>query len=78
MPATTYVPVEVYLKSSEYEPDAEYVDGEIEEHPMGEYDHSSWQQAILRWFWLREIEWTYASAPNCGYGCRPPGSGCRM
>ncbi|MBB6142168.1 hypothetical protein HNQ77_000106 [Silvibacterium bohemicum] len=40
--AHTSVPVEVYLRSS-YEPDAEYVDGEIEERPMGEYEHSSWQ-----------------------------------
>jgi hypothetical protein len=37
----THVPVEVYLKSS-YEPDAEYVDGVIEERPMGEFDHCSW------------------------------------
>ena len=35
-----YVPVEVYLRSS-YEPDAEYVDGIIEERPMGEYDHAA-------------------------------------
>ena len=40
---TAHVPVEVYLRSS-YEPDAEYVDGEIEERPMGEYDHASWQE----------------------------------
>ena len=45
MATTTYVPVEVYLRSS-YEPDAEYVDGKIEERPMGEFDHASWQQAI--------------------------------
>jgi hypothetical protein len=35
MSATTNIPVEVYLRSS-YEPDAEYVDGKIEERPMGE------------------------------------------
>ena len=34
MATTTHVPVEVYLRSS-YEPDAEYVDGEIEERPAG-------------------------------------------
>ena len=34
MATTTHVPVEVYLRSS-YEPDAEYVDGEIEERPDG-------------------------------------------
>ena len=34
MATTTHVPVEVYLRSS-YEPDAEYVDGKIEERPRG-------------------------------------------
>ena len=45
----TYVPLEVYLSSS-YEPDAEYVDGVIEERPMGEDDHSAWQKALVLWF----------------------------
>ncbi len=50
MAATTaYVPVEVYLKSS-YEPDADYVDGVVEERPVGENDHSAWQGAICAWF----------------------------
>jgi hypothetical protein len=26
------------------------VDGKIEERPMGEFDHASWQQAIQLWF----------------------------
>ena len=56
MATTTHVPVEVYLRSS-YEPDAEYVDGKIEERPMGEFDHALWQQAILKWFWQHEKEW---------------------
>lgn len=38
MAGVAHMPVEVYLRSSEYEPDAEYVDGEIEERPMGELD----------------------------------------
>jgi hypothetical protein len=37
MAAIAPVPLEVYLRSS-YEPDAEYVDGEIELRPMGEHD----------------------------------------
>ena len=45
MATVTYVPVEAYLRSSDYEPDAEYVDGQIEERPMGEFDHSDWQAA---------------------------------
>lgn len=51
------VPLEVYLHCSDWEPDAEYVDGEIEERPMGEYDHAAWQAAIQRWFWAHEKEW---------------------
>jgi Uma2 family endonuclease len=47
--ASVFVPVEEYLRSS-YEPDAEYVDGQIEERPMGENDHSAWQKAIVYWF----------------------------
>jgi Uma2 family endonuclease len=47
--ATTFVTVEEYLRSS-LEPDAEYVDGEIEERIVGEYDHSAWQRAIVFWF----------------------------
>jgi Uma2 family endonuclease len=63
MATTTNVPVEVYLRSS-YEPDAEYVDGKIEERPMGEFDHALWQQAILKWFWLHEKEWNILALPE--------------
>jgi Uma2 family endonuclease len=50
MATTTNVPVEVYLRCS-YEPDAEYVDGNIEERPQAEFDHAWWQKAIQVWFW---------------------------
>lgn len=40
MAAITPVPLDVYLRSS-YEPDAEYVDGAIEQRPAGEYDHAA-------------------------------------
>jgi Uma2 family endonuclease len=56
MATTTNVPVEVYLRSS-YEPDAEYLDGRIEERPIGELDHALWQSAILKWFWQHEKDW---------------------
>jgi Uma2 family endonuclease len=59
----THVPLEVYLRSS-YEPDAEYVDGVIEERPMGEYDHSSWQKAILVWFEQHAKEWGIRVRPE--------------
>jgi Uma2 family endonuclease len=63
MATTTHVPVEIYLRSS-YEPDAEYVDGRIEERPMGEFDHALWQQAILKWFWQHEKEWNIRALPE--------------
>jgi len=63
MAATTHVPVEVYLRSS-YEPDAEYVDGRIEERLGGTYDHSSWQGAILNWLSQHDEEWNTCSLPS--------------
>ncbi len=65
MAATTHmhVPLEVYLSTS-YEPDAEYVDGVIEERPMGEYDHSSWQHALELWFSQHGQEWGVRVRPE--------------
>lgn len=62
-PVHTYIPVEVYLHSS-YEPDAEYVDGEIENRPMGEYDHASWQEAIILWFRQHGDQWNVRVKPE--------------
>jgi Uma2 family endonuclease len=61
--ANAFVPVELYLHSS-YEPDAEYVDGAIEERTMGEYDHASWQDAILAWFRQHASEWGVRARPE--------------
>ncbi len=60
---TIAVPVEVYLRSS-FEPDAEYVDGEIEERPVGEYDHAAWQDALLAYFRQHSIEWRIRAKPE--------------
>jgi Uma2 family endonuclease len=61
--STTHVPLEVYLSSS-WEPDAEYVNGAIEERPMGQYDHSSWQHAIELWFAQHAQEWNIRVRPE--------------
>jgi Uma2 family endonuclease len=63
MATTAQVPIEVYLHSS-YEPDAEYVDGEIEERAAGEYDHASWQRVILKWFLAHEGDWNVRVFPE--------------
>jgi len=53
MAATTVsVSVEEYLRSS-FDPDAEFIDGQIEERAAGEYDHSAWQAAACAWFHLQ-------------------------
>lgn len=60
---TQFVSLDVYLRST-YEPDAEYVDGEIQKRAVGEFDHSSWQGAIQRWFWQHEREWNVRVRPE--------------
>jgi len=60
---STAVPVEVYLRSS-FDPDAEYVDGEIQERPVGEYDHAAWQDALLAYFREHAIEWKVRAKPE--------------
>ena len=61
--AVALVSVEQYLKSS-YEPDAEYVDGVIEERPMGENQHSAWQMALTVYFGSRAREWGIRVRPE--------------
>jgi len=56
MATITHVPVEQYFLMNT-EPAAEYVDGEIEQRPMGENDHSAWQTAIAAYFFIHGPEW---------------------
>jgi len=56
-------PLEIYLNSS-FEPDAEYADGVIEDRPMGEYDHSTWQHAIELWFSRHAADWGIRVRPE--------------
>jgi Uma2 family endonuclease len=63
MATTTFVPVETYLRM-ESEPDCEYVDGQIEERPMPEYDHSSWQSALILFFSANAKTWNIRSRPE--------------
>jgi Uma2 family endonuclease len=56
MSTATHISEEQYLHST-FEPDAEYVDGEIRMRPMGTYSHADWQQAILTWFLQHAKEW---------------------
>ena len=70
MATTTRIPLEQYLHTV-YEPDAEYVDGEVEERPVGEDSHSAWQAAIQRWFFRYEEEWQILVRPELRGGVQP-------
>ena len=61
--ATTLVSVEEYLHST-YEPDAEYVDGIIEERPVGEGPHSEWQATLVMFLRIRRKEFTIRVRPE--------------
>jgi len=56
MSTAARIPIEQYFTTS-YEPDVEFVNGEIEERAVGEYDHSIVQWAILNWFRRHDKEW---------------------
>jgi Uma2 family endonuclease len=53
---TTLVSVDDYLHTA-YEPDVDYLDGELEERNVGEFDHSSVQQMVWLWFHNYRNEW---------------------
>lgn len=69
--AALTVPVPVPLRMSEeeylraeFEPAADFVDGVIEERPMGEFDHSTWQEALQAWFRAHYTEWQLRARPE--------------
>jgi Uma2 family endonuclease len=63
MSTATHISEEQYLRSS-FDPDAEYVDGEIRMRPMGTYSHADWQQAITAWFVQHTKEWNIRCVPE--------------
>jgi Uma2 family endonuclease len=56
MATAARIPIEQYLTTS-YVPDAEFVNGEVEERSGGEYDHNIVRRAILLWFHLHDKHW---------------------
>jgi Uma2 family endonuclease len=57
MSTTTHISEEQYLRTFSWEPDAEYVEGEIRTRSMPTYSHADWQQAITAWFVQHGKEW---------------------
>ncbi|MGD0629820.1 MAG: Uma2 family endonuclease [Terracidiphilus sp.] len=60
---TSLISVEEYLKTST-DPDCEYVAGRLEQRPVGEYDHSTWQGMIVGYFLAWEKELGILSRPE--------------
>jgi Uma2 family endonuclease len=54
-PTDTLVSLDEYL-STAYEPDCEYLDGELIERNMGEFDHSAMQAIILQLLFAQRRE----------------------
>jgi Uma2 family endonuclease len=54
--STALVSLEQYLRTS-YKPDADYVDGEIVERNLGEFEHGTVQAAMAGFFWMQRRQW---------------------
>jgi Uma2 family endonuclease len=63
MATTAQIGIETYLKTS-YHPDCDYVDGEIEERNLGEFDHAQLQAALAAWFYAHRKEWNIHVLPE--------------
>ncbi len=59
----TMMSLEEYL-TGDFEPDADFVDGFLEERSAGQFDHSSWQEALQAWFRLHYPEWQLRARPE--------------
>lgn len=56
MQTGTIIPVEEYL-ASDYSPDCDYVDGQLQERNVGEYDHAKLQAVLTTYLLAREKQW---------------------
>lgn len=63
MAVATQISVTEYL-STTYRPDCDYVDGEVLERNLGEYEHSRPQMRISAFFYNREKEWHIRVVPE--------------
>ena len=61
--ATTQVSLNEYL-ATDYEPDCDYVDGELEERNVGEKEHSAVQAFFVKWLALHEEQWKLEAYPE--------------
>lgn len=63
MAAPTLIPVEEYLHTS-YDPDCDYIEGEVRERNMGERPHSLMQMAVAALFYVNRRRWHIVPLPE--------------
>lgn len=63
MPTISIVPLSEYLDTS-YRPDCDYLDGELLERNVGEWDHSRLQMLLSGYLLNREKEWGITVVPE--------------
>jgi Uma2 family endonuclease len=61
--SATFVPISEYLETS-YRPDCDYLDGEILERNVGEWDHSRLQMLLSGFLLSREKQWGILVVPE--------------
>jgi hypothetical protein len=66
MGSTTTIPVSEYLVTT-YRPDCDYVDGEVQERNLGEYDHARIQLSWERFFSANPPNGAFVLPLNCAF-----------
>ncbi len=66
----TFVSLSEYLETS-YRPECEYLDGDVLERNVGEWDHSRLQMLLSRYLSNREAQWGILVAPEQRVQVRP-------
>jgi Uma2 family endonuclease len=61
--ATVQVSLEEYLRTS-YHPDCDFVDGEVQERNLGEFDHGAVQMFVGNWFYQHREDWQLHVIPE--------------
>lgn len=56
MSSAILVSLQEYLATN-YRPDRDFIDGQLQERNVGELEHSLLQTAIVAWFWARREQW---------------------
>jgi len=63
MAASTYLSITEYL-NTDYDPDLEYVDGQLVERNVGKWEHARLQALLTIWFGQHEDEWKIQTATD--------------